>query len=125
MSLVTTTMQNPIIIPVPTLSDGQARRALLDTLASLVTLARTAPVMLDLHQVEQLDSEGVSTLLACRRAVVAGGGTLDLAGITPRLRVLLELSRLHHVFPGVQTTPADSSRRRKPLARVADGSMAS
>ena len=106
------TVQHRITIPVPTLSDSLARRALLDTLVPLASLAGPVDIVLDLSGVDRVDSEGVATLLACRRAVVDKAGRLDLANIAPQLRVLLELSRMHHVFPGVSAAPSAPPRRR-------------
>lgn len=117
--------QPSITIPVATLADGASRRALLDTLVPLASLAGPARIVLDLARVDRIDAEGVATLLACRRAVCDNGGTLDLLRISPQLRVLLELCRLHHVFPGVHAATVAAPRRRKAGARLEDRGLAS
>ena len=122
---MTTMPHHSISIPVPTLSDGPSRRALFDTLGSLASLTGPVRIVLDLARVDEINAEGVATLLACRRAVCSAGGTLDLSGISPQLRVLLELSRLHHVFPGVTAAAVAAPRRRKAVARLEDRSLAS
>ena len=55
-------------------------------------------LILDLGNVEFMDSSALGALLTATRAVEHGGGALRLAGLTPPVRTLFELVRLHRVF---------------------------
>jgi anti-sigma B factor antagonist len=58
----------------------------------------TQPVLvLDLNQVELLDSQGIAAIVGTRRKVLARGGELVLACTNPHLLKLLRISRLDTV----------------------------
>jgi len=54
--------------------------------------------ILDLSDVESLDSTGLSAIIAMRRDLLASGRSLVIAGLTTAVRMLFELTRLHEVF---------------------------
>jgi anti-sigma B factor antagonist len=55
-------------------------------------------VVLDLSQLTFVDSSGLGVLLACLRQVTASGGDLKLCGLTPQVRSVFQLTRMHNVF---------------------------
>lgn len=55
-------------------------------------------VVLDLGNVEFLDSSGLSALVSGLRAMHARGGELVLASVPERVRTVLEVTRLLKVF---------------------------
>jgi anti-sigma B factor antagonist len=55
-------------------------------------------LVLDMSGVEFIDSTGLSVLVATLKACRAEGGEVVLLGLTPPVRALVELTRLHHVF---------------------------
>ncbi|MBX7187491.1 MAG: STAS domain-containing protein [Vicinamibacteria bacterium] len=57
-----------------------------------------AKLILDLGAVEFMDSSALGALLTATRAVEASGGALRLVSLTPPVRTLFELVRLHRVF---------------------------
>ncbi len=57
-----------------------------------------AQVVLDLQQVNFIDSSGLSVLIAAREATEEHEGTVVLAGLTPSVRSLIELTRMHQIF---------------------------
>ena len=57
-----------------------------------------ARLILDLGAVEFMDSAALGSLLTASRTIEAGGGALCLASLTPPVRTLFELVRLHRVF---------------------------
>ena len=63
----------------------------------LVDEGRTRLVM-DMSQVEFVDSSGLSVLVSAIKAARAVGGDVVLSGLTPQVQALVELTRLHHLF---------------------------
>ena len=53
---------------------------------------------IDLAQVTRIDSTGLGALVTTLKAVRDRGGELVLAGLTPPVRAVVELTRLHRVF---------------------------
>jgi anti-anti-sigma factor len=61
-------------------------------------------LVLDLNQVDFLDSQGIATIVATRRRVSARGGELVLSCADPHLLKLLRISRLDTVLRVVAST---------------------
>ena len=55
-------------------------------------------IVLDLSAVEFADSSGLSAVLACVTAIRRAGGDIVLAAPSPRVRALIELTRLDEVL---------------------------
>lgn len=55
-------------------------------------------IVLDLEQIDYIDSVGLSTLVAIHNAARAQGGRLKLIHLTTRIRDLLQITRLSTVF---------------------------
>jgi anti-sigma B factor antagonist len=55
-------------------------------------------VVLDLSNVEFIDSAGVGTLISCLRIVTERQGQLRLCGLNRAVRALFELMRMHRLF---------------------------
>ena len=55
-------------------------------------------VVVDLAQVEFLDSSGLGALLSCLRNLKADGGDLVLCGLTAPVQSLFELVRMNRIF---------------------------
>lgn len=55
-------------------------------------------VLIDLTDVQFVDSSGLGALLSCLRQISADGGRLRLCGISRTVRSLFELVRMHRVF---------------------------
>jgi len=55
-------------------------------------------VVVDLSGVPYMDSSGVATLVEALQGTRKSGGRLVLCGLTPRVRSILEISRLDTVF---------------------------
>ncbi len=57
-----------------------------------------AKLILDLSELAFCDSSGLSVLISALKAARARGGSVALAGLTPTIRALIELTRLQQVF---------------------------
>ncbi len=57
-----------------------------------------AKVILDLGEVEFLDSSGMGVILSIVRELAASGGTLKLANVKKPVRTLFELVRFHRIL---------------------------
>lgn len=55
-------------------------------------------IVLDLSNVEFIDSAGVGTLISCLRIVTERQGQLRLCGLNRAVRALFELMRMHRLF---------------------------
>ncbi len=62
------------------------------------TVEPNAKVVLDLHQVEFVDSSGCGAILSYLRQLKSAGGDLKLCAVTKPVRSLFELVRMHRVF---------------------------
>jgi len=60
--------------------------------------ASGARLVLDMGQVRFMDSSGLGALLSTLRSLSATGGDLKICNLTPAVRVLFELVRVHRVF---------------------------
>lgn len=61
-------------------------------------------ILIDLAQVDFMDSSGLGALISGYKTANSCGGALRLAGLRPQVRSIFELTRLHRVFeifPGV------------------------
>ena len=56
-------------------------------------------IVLDLSQVEFVDSSGLGSILACLREINRVGGILVLGGVCKRVRALFELVKMHRLIP--------------------------
>lgn len=65
--------------------------------------------ILNLAQVEFIDSYGVGELVRCYSVVRQAGGDLKLAAVSPRVLEVLEISKLTRLFE-VYPTEADALR---------------
>src|SRR5262249_54532321 len=55
-------------------------------------------VVLDLSKLRFLDSSGLGSFLSCLRKLNSKGGDLKLSGMSPQVRMVIELVRMHRVF---------------------------
>jgi anti-sigma B factor antagonist len=60
-------------------------------------------LVLDLTDLEFMDSNGLSVIVACYKAVTANGGGLVLAAPRPIVRRALEITGLHRRIPVTDT----------------------
>lgn len=55
-------------------------------------------IVIDLHEVEFIDSSGLGALLSGQKNAIQRSTGFALAGLQPRVKSLFELTRLHRVF---------------------------
>lgn len=63
-----------------------------------------AKVILDLSEVEFLDSSGMGVILSIVRQLTTSGGTLKLTNVKKAVRTLFELVRFHRMIEIFDTT---------------------
>ena len=68
-----------------------------------------ASLVLDMTAVSYVDSAGLGVLVACLRTVTAKEGDLKLSGLSPQLKSVFELTRLHGLFE-IYPTSAEAVR---------------
>ena len=61
-------------------------------------LAAGRTLVLDLNRIQFIDSSGLGAILSASRKLNETGGELKVCSLTPSVRVLFELVRLHRVF---------------------------
>lgn len=74
-------------------------------LTALIAQGNTS-LVLDLAQVEMMDSSGLSTLVTALKEVDRAGGRVVLAALSEDVRGLLEITQLHQVFEIFEDTLA-------------------
>ena len=60
--------------------------------------ARSPRIVFDMAQVEFIDSSIIGALVGFLRRTRAAGGDVKLAGLTPDIETIFEVTRLHRVF---------------------------
>jgi anti-sigma B factor antagonist len=55
-------------------------------------------VLINLENVPYIDSAGLGTLVSALKSARERGGNVWLAGLTPQVKMVVELTRLHFVF---------------------------
>lgn len=68
---------------------------------------RPGKVVINLSEVQYMDSSGVGTLVQIKRLVERGGGRLSLSQMQPRVRGVFEISNLQKFFDILESPPAD------------------
>jgi anti-sigma B factor antagonist len=66
-------------------------------------------LVFDLHRLRFTDSSGLGAFLSCLRHVNARGGDVKLCGLSPQVRAVFELVRLHRIFD-IYSTPEEAVR---------------
>jgi anti-sigma B factor antagonist len=54
-------------------------------------------LILDLRRVQFVDSRGCGAILSCLKQVAANGGDLKLCHVSPQVRTVFDLIRLHRI----------------------------
>ncbi len=83
--------------------DMRTSPTLRDKLLQLIQ-QRPERIVLDLAGVPYMDSSGIGTMVELKRRLDRIGGKLVLAGLQPRVRSLLEITRLDQFFAIVENT---------------------
>jgi anti-sigma B factor antagonist len=96
---IATSRQGPIVVLTLSgnLTAGGAEFALPETVTGLVDDGHNL-IVIDLGEVKYVDSAGLGALIRCYKRCTTAGGELRLAGVSARLRTLLELARLGDLF---------------------------
>jgi anti-sigma B factor antagonist len=66
-------------------------------------------LVFDLHRLRFTDSSGLGAFISCLRHANARGGDVKLCGISPQVRAVFELVRLHRIFD-IYSTPEEAVR---------------
>lgn len=63
-----------------------------------LTQEKRLRIILDMSEINFIDSSGLGSLVASLRSVNKLGGDIKIATIQDPVRVIFELTRLHHIF---------------------------
>ena len=83
--------------------DLESAPALTETLRTLLETIGAKPLVLDLTEVEFMDSSGLGVLVGVHQQAAVQGGALILAGPHPRVAKILRITKLDKVFTVVDT----------------------
>lgn len=72
-------------------------------------------VIIDMADVEFMDSSALASLVRALKATIAVGGSVTLVNISDAARIILELTRLDAVF---ETAPSMSDARSRVIVEV-------
>ena len=84
---------------------GQESRGLL-TMSDNLVASGAARIVINLEQVNYVDSAGIGALIEIHRNTKAKGGNLKLCNLGPKLRQALEIARLLPIF---ETWPTETA----------------
>ncbi len=88
--------------------EGQIICGETDVLRSLVQIADSTEIILDLSNVSVVDAHGLGVLLQLREQSIARGAHLELTNVSKSLYRIFEITRLNTVFeidPGIPFLP--------------------
>lgn len=66
-------------------------------------LAANPNVAFDMSRLNFVDSAGVGALLSCLRRLSAADGDLKLFGLSPTVRAVFDMTRMHRIFDLFET----------------------
>ena len=97
MDVIVTEIEQIAVVELPgeKLDAGNAKECK-DVLHPIVD--QHSRIVLDLSQLEFVDSSGLGVLLSCLRRQTGAEGSLLLCGLARPVRALFELVRMHRVF---------------------------
>ena len=72
-------------------------------------LEANTKLVLDLRRLRFTDSSGLGAFISCLRQVNARGGDVKLCDMSPQVRAVFELVRLHRIFD-IYSTPEEAVR---------------
>jgi anti-sigma B factor antagonist len=72
-------------------------------------LEANTKLVFDLSRLRFTDSSGLGSFISCLRKVNAKGGDVKLCGMSPQVRAVFELTRLHRIFD-IYSTPEEAVR---------------
>jgi anti-sigma B factor antagonist len=72
-------------------------------------LEANTKLVFDLHRLRFTDSSGLGAFISCLRQVNARGGDMKLCDMSPQVRAVFELARLHRIFD-IYSTPEEAVR---------------
>lgn len=78
--------------------NGSNAADLQEQLHQAVTSNTTAPLLIDMSQVESLDSAGLMAFVSAQNQAQRLNRQLSLCGISPSVRIIFELTQLDRVF---------------------------
>ena len=78
-----------------------ARGALRNAVTELLRQGRKN-ILLNLSELDYLDSSGIGDLVANYLTVIKAGGEMKVVGLTPRIEEILKITQLYQVFPDFQ-----------------------
>jgi anti-sigma B factor antagonist len=84
---------------------GQESSGMLTTIDNLLASGATR-IVINLGQVNYVDSAGLGTLIEMQRKTKAKGGSLKLCHLGPNLKQALEMARLLSIF---ETAPTETA----------------
>ncbi len=97
MALIYSSQGDVLFVELPTRLVMGVAPEVRNEIKDLIT-QRSARIVLDLREVEFVDSSGLSVLISTLNSAKAVGGDVVLLGPRAPVRSLIELTRLHHVF---------------------------
>lgn len=89
--------------------DAAVAQEVRDALKKIVAEGRTR-LVIDLGAVAFIDSSGLSALVTAFKAARGAGGDVALANLTPAVRSIVELTRLHRIMDVYDTETAAVGR---------------
>lgn len=96
-SLTETSREDVPVLRLAGRLDAAAAPRLKEHIQAMARAGRT-DVVLDMAGVSFIDSSGLGALVASLQVLRAAGGVLALAGLTEKVRMVLELIKLHKVL---------------------------
>lgn len=96
--LIESVLEGDVFIAIPTQKSLDASNVQAFRNAIMPQFEQHHRIVLDLGNIEFMDSAGIGTLISCLRVVSERQGQLRLCSLSRAVRALFELMRMHRLF---------------------------
>lgn len=100
------TIQDSILVVVPTgpSLDAREAREFKDRIIELINTSNNHSIVIDMHNLQFIDSSGLGTFLSILKTLHAQKGELKLSNLNKPIRTIFELVSMHKIFEIYNTT---------------------
>ena len=104
----------PVVVKrVPEKMNGRRAREFYNAVRPILISDRPQ-IVFDMSKTRHVDSTGIAVLLRCIRRATKGDGDIKLAGLSPQIAVVFELTRIGQLFEMYENSIAATQELQQP-----------
>jgi anti-sigma B factor antagonist len=97
MSIVVARKENVTVMTLSGRFDALMAKEFKNSIADLID-TRQVKIAIDMKEIDFIDSSGLGALVGSLKGVSGVQGEIRIAGLSPEVRTIFELTRLHRIF---------------------------